>query len=319
MPGNRSEVDDQFNSVLAKYWNIPFLKSNSLTRSLMANLISACSKNGRPSTIISYNPSIENVVTGLFAQEHLDIPWIDLCADSYDPGIGWAKYPNGARNADGHIFLSYHAFSSCPFPRKFHLDGGIDTLEIRHIEKRNSGRIALYSGMMSKWGGVDFLLRSFDRITYPDVELWVCGHGQNSSLKRAAKRDSRIRCFGLVSEARLDELSRLATIFVNPRPSGLDGNSMNFPSKILQYLSYGKPIVSTWTPGLSEDYRNVLFVLKDETEDCLAETITRALFLSNEQRTQIAARIGEFANDKRNWDTLAEKFLNWVEQEIIHE
>ena len=42
-------------------------------------------------------------------------------------------------------------------------------------------------------------------------------------------------------------------------------------------MSYGKPIISTWTPGLSEEYRDFLEVPEQDTPLSLARTIEEVL------------------------------------------
>ena len=43
----------------------------------------------------------------------------------------------------------------------------------------------------------------------------------------------------------------------------MPGTENNFPSKILDYLAWRKPIISTWTKGLSPEYREVLHITED--------------------------------------------------------
>ena len=320
-PGKLGDLDPDSSTVLSRYCNLPIIRGRSLSRSFKRKIGEICLLRGNPCVIISYNPTLENVEAGSFSQRRWNIPWVDLCADSYHPGDGWLKYPGRAKEAKGHVFLSRYAYESCPWKRKLHLDGGIRSVGGPNEDNGCVGgkRGILYSGSMSKWGGVEFLLEAFQRVGGSDIELWLCGEAPNAAVLDAAGRDKRIKCFGLLSESHLDELYRSASIFVNPRPSGLDGNSMNFPSKLLRYLGYGKPIVSTWTLGLSEDYRHVLMVPERETAECLATTIRQALALSPLERLHIREKIAGFASSGRTWESVAGRLLHWIETEIVAE
>ncbi|MFA6715041.1 MAG: glycosyltransferase family 4 protein, partial [Victivallaceae bacterium] len=172
-------------------------------------------------------------------------------------------------------------------------------------------------GMLSIWGGVSFLLKAFSLISDPDIELWICGHGSSSELEAARRADPRIKFYGLVSEERLQQIYRQATVLVNPRPNNINGNTMNFPSKILEYLSYGKPVVSTWTPGLSPDYREVLEVLPDENERCLADTILNVLQWPDERKKQNLIAIESFLLKSKTWKHQTDRLVAWLKKEVL--
>lgn len=319
-PGESADLDSRFKNHFVPYLNMPFLRSTSLRWGYRQALHEVCRQHRKPLVVFSYNPSPHGISTGLIAQQQYNIPWIDVCADHIDPGTHWSQYAPRAELASGHVFLSYQAFVSCPFPKKIHLDGGINNLRFatdlpRYVQMVDK-KIILYTGMMSIWGGLSYLLKAFEKVHYPGVELWVCGHGYNSDLTAAIRRDSRIRYYGCVSEARLAEISAQATVFVNPRPSHVSGNNMNFPSKILEYLCYGKPVISTWTPGLSPDYRSVLQVLGDESEDCLATTIENVLSWDSLQIQNNAKSIQTFLQDK-TWEVQAQKLIKWLQGNIL--
>jgi glycosyltransferase involved in cell wall biosynthesis len=171
--------------------------------------------------------------------------------------------------------------------------------------------------MMSIWGGVNFLLKAFELIRNPNIELWICGHGSNSNLDAALKKDFRIHFFGLVPESELVDISNKASVLVNPRPSNISGNAMNFPSKILEYLSYGKPVISTWTPGLSPEYRNVLEILNEETEECLAQAIEKVLSWSNDRRYENSQKIANFLLKEKTWEHQAHRLLDWMRNDVL--
>lgn len=316
-PGSPDDSEPQFESHLLKYWNLPFMRTSSLRWSYLKSFREICKQRGKPLAVFSYNQEPWAVKLGLYAQKYFQIPWIDVCADCYDPGSDWARYAPGADAAKGHVFLSHQAFQTCPFPKKIHLDGGVSYLKFDPETQVKDKKIILYTGMMSIWGGVSFLLKAFELIRDPDIELWICGHGTNVDLDAALKVDSRIHFFGLVSEARLQEMYKQASVLVNPRPSNVDGNTMNFPSKILEYLSYGKPIVSTWTPGLSPEYRDVLEVLIEENEDCLAKTIENVLDWPDEERKQYSIKIKDFLLKNKIWKEQAARLVNWFNNEVL--
>jgi glycosyltransferase involved in cell wall biosynthesis len=118
--------------------------------------------------------------------------------------------------------------------------------------------------------------------------------------------------FGVVDEAKLRVLSEAAWAFVNPRPPSIAENAHNFPSKVLEYLSYGKPVVSTWTPGLAPEYREVLMVVDGESPDALAARLADALALEPGALGEHRERVRAFLAANKLWTVQAERLRAWL-------
>ena len=138
--------------------------------------------------------------------------------------------------------------------------------------------------------------------------MWICGRGEDTELVSAIEADSRIKFFGYLDDYALEVEAWKADVFVNPRPTNFGPNLLNFPSKILFYLSFGKPIISTKSAGLSPDYHSVLTIIKD-TE--LSETLER---FSNYSAMELN-QLGEISKDfsqKRTWDYQVDRLMEWL-------
>ncbi len=294
------------------YLNVPGIKPASIARSMRRVAVAELDRRP-PLAIVSYNPTSENLAVGRFLQDRYRTPWIDLCADAYSPGEGWVDFPAGARHASGHIFLSHGAYVDCPFSPKLHLDGGVDWIDAPAIASSADRVPVLYTGMMGPYGGVDSLVKAFELTRDPRLELWICGHGAPSALLTdAVARNPRIRFFGQVDEATLGRLMAEAHTFINPRPGNLDGGDMNFPSKLLRYLAYGKPIISTRTAGLAPEYEDVLTLVPPDDDHTLAAAIDGVARLTDAELADRRARAKAFATDNRNWGRQAERLVGWL-------
>lgn len=108
----------------------------------------------------------------------------------------------------------------------------------------------MYAGILEPVTGVDMLLKAFSRIDNPAIRLKISGKGSMVKLvQEATEQDHRIIYLGCVPyEEYLSNLKQ-ADVLVNPRNMNLPENANNFPSKIMEYLATGKPIISTRFPG----------------------------------------------------------------------
>ncbi len=309
-----------FNIISSLYFNLPLLKPLTIFLGFKIRIYFWKKNAGVPKCIITYNPTFENCKIALSLKKKYSIPWIDLCADSYYPGRNWENYSKVAKSADAHVFLSFFAYTSCPFNNLFHFDGGIDSGKINFSSLNSSNEILLYSGMLGEYGGVDLLLESFLKIKNPNLRLIICGYGKCSSFfQKSIISDSRIVFYGLISNSELEKLYDLANIFVNPRPEEIDGGEMNFPSKIHKYLSYGKPIISTKTLGISPEYDDFLFYFDSKSVNSLENVISHVVNLNFNERLEYLNKIKKYIELEKNWDIQTKKFLGWMNSKSLIE
>lgn len=146
-----------------------------------------------------------------------------------------------------------------------YMQGGIDSFVFDYFgqEILSSGSdkvIFMYAGTLEKVTGIDLLLEAFKRVKYENAELWISGKGSMLNLvKDAALKDGRIRYLGCPPYLEYLNNLKKASILVNPRNMNLPENKNNFPSKILEYLATGKPIVSSRFSGWENFSEEIIF------------------------------------------------------------
>ena len=125
-------------------------------------------------------------------------------------------------------------------------------------------KIILFTGNISKLTGIiDFALL-FNEISNSNFELHIYGKGYDEILKNLSEKNSSIKIFGFVNDEVLENAMRSAWIYVNPRSISEETLQNTFPSKILEYLRYGKPILSTKSSGIGNKYDSFLFYYNSE-------------------------------------------------------
>jgi glycosyltransferase involved in cell wall biosynthesis len=180
-----------------------------------------------------------------------------------------------------------------------------------------AARAMYYSGALVDAAGVNLLLDAIPHVKDATIEFWFSGRGPlEGRLKQQAATDPRIRCFGFVTDAEYSDLLQRAAVLVNPRPSRLLENRYNFPSKIMEYMAAGRPIISTATSDVAEHYGSALIVPADETPEGLARCIERVVDTPVEERAAVGAR-ARAAVEGITWRTEAEKIIAFI-QTLIH-
>jgi len=211
------------------------------------------------------------------------------------------------RKYDTVVGLSSNIAGALKKCQKFILmEGGISQEfydKFAYKEKEENTSISfMYSGLLSKVTGVDILLEAMKSFENENVELWISGKGDlEENVKLAAQSDNRIRFYGHMEYEDYMKKLQNADILINPRNMSLPENVNNFPSKIMDYLATGKPVISSKFVGWEKFRQEIWFYEDDLTEGM------KLAYAKMEQQT-IDGRIIFQCNRQR-----AKEYL-WMEQ-----
>lgn len=299
------------------YLNLPGWRQRSLARAHRRLLRRRLASAPMPSALLTYNAPVGPASAALEVQETLGIPWIAVVSD-VDGQAGAASvdaYLERVHRAAGRVVLPWSVYRDRCREPKIHIDGGVT--RVRPDPGTQEPGAFLYTGLLGAHAGIDLLLKAFREVSVPDVELWICGKHPSAEFLRSVEEDRRVRYFGAVSEKELEALSDRAAVFANPRPVKIRESDFNFPSKILEYLSYGKPVVSTWTPGLAPEYRDVLVVAEGDGPGELARAMESVLGWDPGRRAAYRERVAAFLERDRLWAVQAARLRRWVEESVL--
>ena len=153
-----------------------------------------------------------------------------------------------------------------------------NTLSGKYPEK-----VCLYAGMLYRLYGVDKLVRAFLRVTDPEARLFLYGTGDaEEDIRAAMARDNRIRLMGLAGNETVVAAEVRSTLLINPRPTEGAYAAYSFPSKNLEYMASGTPVLTTCLAGIPEEYEAYTYLFRDESEEGMARTLSQVLSLSRE-------------------------------------
>lgn len=124
----------------------------------------------------------------------------------------------------------------------------------------------LYSGTLHYQYGIKNLLAAFESIENKDIELWICGSGDaEKEIKDLAQKDGRIKFFGFCKKDEVMQIRSKAAILVNPRTNDGEYTKYSFPSKTMEYMVSGKPVVMYKLDGIPDEYDEYLNYVRETT------------------------------------------------------
>lgn len=167
------------------------------------------------------------------------------------------------------------------------LDHEIDDDLIIDEASKLSDMTFLYAGGLNKTYGVELLLEAFDE-NIDNVRLKIFGRGPlETQVLTAAKNNTKIEFGGFISNLEVLEYLKNADILVNPRPSKQDFVKYSFPSKLIEYMSTGTPVLTTKLPCIPQDYNNYLYMIEDESVEGFAKAVYQLTKKSKEELNEM--------------------------------
>jgi glycosyltransferase involved in cell wall biosynthesis len=186
------------------------------------------------------------------------------------------------------------------------MEGAVSLDKIRDAEiikntmavNNREEKIIMYGGALT---GLELLLDAFSRITGPEYRLWLCGRGEMEPvIRQATLSDRRIIYWGVVPDEEFLSKQLQATVLINVRSSRTPYIQYSFPSKLLECMSVGRPVVTTALPGIPEDYSDFLYLLRDESPEALAALLTDVCTKSRESLIAFGKRAQQFVRESKN-------------------
>lgn len=164
------------------------------------------------------------------------------------------------------------------------VEGSVDS-KIEYKEKqRNNTPVVVYAGGVYAKYGVKTLVEAFTNIKH-SAELHIYGDGSYVEELKTISREHPNVCYkGMASLEEIVEIESKATLLVNPRPSNEEFSKYSFPSKTLEYMASGTPLLSTKLSGIPSDYFNYIYAIEDETVVGIKSALDEVLSQSEEER-----------------------------------
>ncbi len=112
----------------------------------------------------------------------------------------------------------------------------------------------LYAGTLSKEYGLPEFIEQYLDSNIPE-RFYICGSGPYAEeIKTLAAKNPKIKYLGLVNRESLYALQKKACLLVNPRSRTDKYTKYSFPSKTLEYLVSGTPVMMERLDGIPDEY-----------------------------------------------------------------
>jgi len=189
------------------------------------------------------------------------------------------------------------------------MEGMVNTTVTYESIQKDFPRTILYAGGLHARYGLQMLIDAVKLLPDKDIQLVLYGDGPIvKELER--EEDKRIIYKGTAPNELIVDAERRAVLLVNPRPTHEEFTKYSFPSKNIEYMASGTPLLTTKLPGMPEEYYPYVYLFKEETKEGYAKAIAEVLALDSEILNEKGRRASEFVLNEKNNRVQARRILD---------
>lgn len=220
-------------------------------------------------------------------------------------------------NLDGYVYLT-EAMRDEIEPSKPYIviEGVANEADSVVSENKKRNNVIMYAGAISARYGFQNLIEAFSMLS-GDYELHIYGYGDYvSALEKCAENDSRIKYFGRRPRTEILEKEKEAALLVNVRNPDDEFTKYSFPSKTMEYMLSGTPLLTSRLPGIPKEYFAYCLSIENNNPDSIKIALENFFKLNEERRAEIGMAAREFIATQKNQKVQAEKVLSLIRQNI---
>ena len=209
-------------------------------------------------------------------------------------------------NGKPYIVLEGHVDSEAPVPG-----------EQTAYEQETGKKVVMYAGSLKQIYGINYLVEGFILADIPDSELRVYGDGDfRKDLEALSEKYPNVKYMGIKCNHEIVAEEQKASLLVNPRPVAPEYTKYSFPSKNMEYMVSGTPMLTTKLPGMPTEYYPYVYLIEDESPDGIAEVLDRIFAEPFEKRQEKAKEARAFVLEHKSNIIQAEKIIKFLETEL---
>lgn len=302
-------------------FNIPIIKSLLLIPSTFFYLILRLilSKN----TIVICDPmntihfTISRIVTSIFRRRLVavvtDVPMHYIGYLNTKIPFSMKFISKIMKNADGYILVTEQMNKLVnPQSRPFVVIEGFSDYRLANkrnlLSNKTKPSICLYAGGVVKEYGLKNLIEAFVNCKSDNWELHIYGGGKFANeLEKICSIHKNVKYFGVKDNSYIIEREYEARILINPRITEFEYTKYSFPSKNMEYMSTGTPVLTTKLPGMPSEYLDFVYTFSGESVEKMTETLNEILRIPPKQLHMFGGKAKKWIETNKNNNVQGEK------------
>ncbi|WP_026810770.1 glycosyltransferase [Arenibacter latericius] len=194
---------------------------------------------------------------------------------------------------------------------------GLVNVEMEKTENKlthkNRYKTLIYAGGLYAKYGVKSLIEAFMLLDNEEIELHLYGAGElTSEMHTYTNKDHRIIFKGMVPNKIVVQDQLTATLLLNPRPTNEEFTKFSFPSKNMEYMASGTPMITTLLPGMPKEYHPYVYLFETESVIGMKNTLKEVLSKSEDELHRFGQEAKTFVLSNKNNYIQANRIIDFI-------
>jgi len=159
----------------------------------------------------------------------------------------------------------------------------------------------LYAGGLHERYGLKMLVDAFVSLNREDWQLVIYGSGPyEDELREVSANTPNVIYKGVAPNEEVVDAEYKASLLVNPRPTTEEFTQYSFPSKNMEYMVSGTPLLTTKLPGMPTEYYDYIYLFEEETTEGYESKLKELFNISEKDLEEKGAKAREFVLAVKN-------------------
>lgn len=219
-------------------------------------------------------------------------------------------------NFDGCIFLTDAMNQALKNKKPYLVVEGLcnkNDLQLNksHYKNPHNNLIKIvYTGIISKQYGFDTLIDAMSSLDENRYILMLYGIGPMIDEIKT-KNYKNVKYMGYLPPNEIKTIQNEADILINPRRNNEEFTKYSFPSKTLEYLVTGNPVITYKLEGIPSEYDPFLFYVEDDSVSSLRSKIMYVGDMGINELLLQKEKVFKFLENEKTENIQCEKIINF--------
>ena len=214
---------------------------------------------------------------------------------------------------DKYILFSKHMATKLQLKKNdfITIEGMVECTQ--NIYNGEKDKVIMYAGGINKSYGIFDLIDVFGKLKFEDYKLYLYGPCSDVlELNNKIKKYDNIKYFGVLPRKEIIELEKRAMILINPRNSFNDFTKYSFPSKTMEYLLSGTPVIMYKLKGIPDEYDEYIYYIDESDREGLKNILKEVCSMNCLDIDKLGKSGHDFVINNKNNIIQCKKIIDWL-------